>query len=50
MNLPTIVIGLLVLAVFAAIVGKGIWNKKHHKGGCGCGCEGCSGNSSCHSK
>ena len=32
--LPTILIGLLVAVVFFAIVGKGIYNRKHHKGGC----------------
>ena len=44
--LPTILIGLLVAVVFFAIVGKGIYNRKHHKGGCSaCGgsCGGCHG-------
>ena len=36
--LPTILIGLLVAVVFFAIVGKGIYNRKHHKGGCSDGC------------
>lgn len=50
MNLPTILIGLLVLAVFIAIVARGIYNKKHGKGGCSCGgdCGACGG--SCHGK
>lgn len=48
MNLPTILVGLLVLAVFIAIVARGIYNKKHGKGGCACGgdCASCGGN--CH--
>ena len=37
MNLPTILAGLLIAAVFAAIVGKGIYNRRHGKGGCSCG-------------
>ena len=32
--IPTILIGLLVAAAFFAIVGKGIYNRRHHKGGC----------------
>lgn len=49
MNLPTIIVGLLVLGVFAAIVARGVYNKKHGKGGCSsCGsdCGGCGGG--CH--
>ena len=34
MNAPTIIVGLIVLAVFAAIVGKGIYNRRHGRGGC----------------
>ena len=44
--IPTILIGLLVAAAFFAIVGKGIYNRRHHKGGCSaCGgsCGGCHG-------
>ena len=50
MNLPTIIVGLVLLGIVAAIVARGIYNKKHHKGGCGCGCDGCSRNSVCHPK
>lgn len=31
MNAPTIIIGLIILAVFVAIVGKGIYNRRHGK-------------------
>ncbi|MBU5627570.1 FeoB-associated Cys-rich membrane protein [Oscillibacter sp. MSJ-2] len=50
MNLPTILISLLILAVFIAIVARGICNKKHGKGGCSCGgdCGDCGGG--CHCK
>ena len=46
MNAPTI-IAAIVLVVFAAIVGKGIYNRRHGKGGCSCGgdCGACGG---CH--
>lgn len=50
MNWPTLLIGLAVLAVFVAIVARGIYNKLHHRGGCACGgsCAGCPGNGLCH--
>lgn len=47
MNLPTILIGLAVLAVFVAIVaGEAARRKKG--GGCGCGCSGCPNAGACH--
>lgn len=47
MNAPTVIAALIVLVVFAAIVGKGIYNRRHGKGGCSCGgnCGACGG---CH--
>ena len=48
MNAPTIIIGLIILAVFVAIVGKGIYNRRHGKsscsggGACGGGCGHCA--------
>lgn len=50
MNLPTIIIGLVVLAIFVAIVARGVHNRKNGKGGCSCGgdCASCGG--SCHGK
>ena len=53
MNAPTIIIGLVVLAVFIAIIARSIYNKKHGKGGCSCGggdCGCCSGSDTCHPK
>lgn len=47
MHLPTIIIAAIIAAVFIAIVGKGICNHKHHKGGCSCGCENCPGHDLC---
>lgn len=47
MNLPTILIGLVVLAVFVAIIVHEA--RKRKKGaGCGCGCSGCPGAGLCH--
>ena len=48
MNAPTIIVGLVVLAIVAAIVVRGVVNKKRHKGGCGCGCGGCASKDMCH--
>ena len=36
-NLSTILISLVIGAIFVAIVAKGIYNRIHHKGGCSCG-------------
>ncbi|MEY8280924.1 FeoB-associated Cys-rich membrane protein [Oscillospiraceae bacterium 52-8] len=48
MNGPTIVGALIVLAIVAAIVGRGIWNRRHHRGGCSCGCGDCPSRGLCH--
>ena len=50
MNLPTILAGLLIAAVFAAIVSKGIWNRRRGKHACSCGdsCGGCACAGMCH--
>ena len=41
MNVPTLIGALIILA----IVGRGIYNRKHGKSGCSCGgdCDCCSG-------
>ncbi|MBC2871480.1 FeoB-associated Cys-rich membrane protein [Bittarella massiliensis] len=48
MNGSTIVGALIVLAIVAAIVGRGIWNRRHHRGGCSCGCGDCPSRGLCH--
>ncbi|MBU5419019.1 FeoB-associated Cys-rich membrane protein [Acetanaerobacterium sp. MSJ-12] len=48
MNGPTIVGALIILAIVAAIVGRGIWNRRHHRGGCSCGCGDCPSRGLCH--
>lgn len=47
MNAPTILIALLVAAVFVAIILRGIANRKKGKSSCACGgdCGSCKG---CH--
>jgi hypothetical protein len=48
-NLGTIVVGLVVLAIIAAIVVVMIRNKKKGKSTCGCGCSNCPMGGACHS-
>ncbi len=52
MNVPTIIVASVVLVVFVAIVGRGIYNKLHGKGGCSCGgdCGACGACGSRHPK
>lgn len=48
MNVPSIIIALIIVAVFVAIVAKGIANRCQGKSGCACGCDACAGKSICH--
>ena len=45
--LENILVGGVLLAIVAAIIGKGVWKLRHHRGGgcsgCGGSCSGCSG-------
>ena len=50
MNPPTIIGAALILAIVAAVIIKGIYNKTHRKGGCSCGCSSCPSNGICHPK
>ncbi len=47
-NLVTIILGLLVLAVFAAIILNWLKNRKSGKSSCGCSCAGCAMSGQCH--
>ena len=40
--LGTIVVGVILLAVVAAVIGKMISDKKKGKMSCSCGCENCN--------
>lgn len=48
MNLPTAIGALLIAALFAAIVGRSLRNRKQGKGGCSCGCGDCPSRGLCH--
>ncbi len=46
MNLPTILVSIIVFAAFAAVIIRGISNRKKGKGSCSCG--GCASCGACH--
>ena len=47
-NFASILVGLVLLIVVAAVVVRMVRDKKAGKSGCGCGCEGCAKHSFCH--
>ena len=49
MNVPTLIVLAIVVAVFVGIVAKMIVDKKKGKSSCYCGCSGCAMKDSCHS-
>jgi mannose/fructose/N-acetylgalactosamine-specific phosphotransferase system component IIC len=50
-NLGTLLVGLAVAGIIAAIVIKMARDKKKGRhAGCNCGCEGCPGDAGCHTK
>jgi len=48
MNLPTIIIGLIILAAFVAVIVSSVRNRKKGKCTCGGSCGSCGMN--CHKK
>lgn len=48
MNVPTVLGALVILAVFTAIVARGVYRRRHGQSGCACGgdCGACGGG--CH--
>lgn len=44
----SIILIVVIAAIFVAIITKGIINKKKGKSSCGCGCESCAMKDSCH--
>ncbi len=52
MNAPSILLTVLIAVIFFAIIGRGIYNRKHRRGGgcgsCGGGCAGCACSGACH--
>lgn len=49
-NLPTVLVGLVVLWVFVTIIVRGIRKRKNGRGGCSCGCSQCPSSDLCHPK
>ena len=49
-SLSTVIAGLAVLAVFVAIVARGIYNRRRGRGSCSCGgsCGSCPSAGLCH--
>ncbi len=47
-NLPSIIVGAVILGVFVAVVIKLVRDKKNHKSSCSCGCAGCPNAGICH--
>ena len=47
-NISTIVIGLVLAAIVAAIILKLVRDKKAGRSSCGCGCSACAMSESCH--
>lgn len=41
--MATVIVAIIVFGLVGLITGKGIYDKKHHKGGCGCDCSSCGG-------
>ena len=47
-NLGTIIISLVLVGIVTAIIVKMVKNKKQGKTSCGCGCQDCAMNKTCH--
>lgn len=47
-NLPTVVIAVIIAALFLAIVVRGVVKRRRGGSGCGCGCSGCPNSALCH--
>ena len=50
MNAPTMIVAVIVAAVFIAIVVNEIKKRKSGRGGCSCGCGSCGMKDFCHKK
>lgn len=46
--LPTVIVGLIIAAIVVFAIVSVV--KQRKKGGCSCGCEGCSSSSACGTK
>lgn len=50
MNLPTVLVGSVVLLIVAAVIFKMAKDKKRGKSSCGCNCANCPSSGMCHQK
>ena len=50
MNASTVIVALIVAAIFVAIIVSQVRKKKQGKGSCSCGCSDCSMSGICHEK
>ena len=48
MTLATVIGAGLVVGIVGFIVGRGVYNRLHHRGGCSCGCGSCPSRGLCH--
>lgn len=49
-NLSTIIVSIILIAAVSGVIIKMVKDKKTGKSSCGCGCQGCAMNGSCHKK
>jgi uncharacterized membrane-anchored protein YhcB (DUF1043 family) len=47
-NWASLVVGLVLACIVAAVIVKMVRDKKRHKSTCGCSCAGCPGSDICH--
>lgn len=48
MTLATVIGAVLIFGVVGLIVGRGVYNRLHRRGGCSCGCGDCPSRGLCH--
>lgn len=49
-NLSTIIVSIILIAAVSGVVVKMIKDRRAGKSSCGCGCQGCAMNGTCHKK
>lgn len=48
MTFATGIGAVLIFGMVGLIIGRGIYNRLHHRGGCSCGCADCPSRELCH--
>lgn len=49
-NIPNLLVGLAALGAVTLAVVKIVRDKRAHRGGCACGCDGCPSADACHGR